>query len=74
MPVPLIMILGGFEPPTSALQTYALPAATASEYFFKIALMEQRKRIKSMRAICVYDNEWFTICGSSSVDKVLVIE
>jgi len=36
--------------------------------------MEQRKRIKSMRAIVLYDNEWFTICGSSSVDKVLVIE
>lgn len=28
----LEVVLGGFEPPTSVLQTYAIPTATAPDY------------------------------------------
>ena len=35
------MMLDGLEPPTSVYETYAIPAATASDFYFDDAIIAQ---------------------------------
>ena len=72
------MILGGFEPPTSVLQTYALPAATASDtkqqnahsaniYCHKNPLMEYVYQI-------FHEGVCFKLISRSAPETLLVAE